>query len=65
LIGTTLVADIIFGVQGIGSMFLSSIRLADPYLLEAILTVTVTMVVALTFLGDIVNGWLDPRIAVD
>ena len=51
LIGTTLVADIVFGVQGIGSMFLSAIRLADPYQLESILTVTVAMVIVLTSLA--------------
>jgi peptide/nickel transport system permease protein len=62
LVGTTLAVDIIFGLQGLGSLFLASITLADPFQLEAIIVVTVLAVVGFSLLGDVIYGWLDPRI---
>jgi peptide/nickel transport system permease protein len=65
IVGTTIVADVVFGLQGLGGLFLASIRVADPNQLEAILAAAVAAVIALSLLGDAVLGRLDPRIAID
>ena len=65
VIGTTLVADIVFGVQGLGGLFLSSVRADDPYQMEAIMAAGIATVVLLTLVGDLAHGWLDPRVSVD
>jgi len=64
LVGTTLAIDIIFRLQGLGSLFLGSITLADPIQLQAIIVVTVFAVVGFSLIGDIAYGWLDPRIRI-
>jgi peptide/nickel transport system permease protein len=64
LVGTTLAIDIIFRLQGLGSLFLGSITLADPIQLQAIIVVTVLAVVGFSLIGDIAYGWLDPRIRI-
>ncbi|MGZ4418618.1 MAG: ABC transporter permease [Gaiellaceae bacterium] len=64
ILGTTLAVDIIFGLRGLGSLFVGSLRVVDPYLLDAILGVTVLAVIGLTLLSDVVYGWLDPRIRI-
>jgi peptide/nickel transport system permease protein len=64
IVGTTLAVDIIFGLRGLGGLFVASLRILDPYLLDAILAVTVLAVIGLTLVSDLVYGWLDPRIRV-
>jgi peptide/nickel transport system permease protein len=65
VIGTTLVADIVFGVQGLGGLFLASVRADDPYQMEAILSSGIFAVIVFTFLGDVVHGRLDPRVSME
>jgi peptide/nickel transport system permease protein len=62
LFAGALVADLIFRQQGLGIFFLSAISFADPNQLPAILTVLAVVVVGFSLVGDVVYGWLDPRI---
>lgn len=62
LIGATFVADIIFGLQGLGSLFLSSIRLGDPLLTQSLLMTTAVVMIVFSLLGDVAVSRLDPRI---
>ncbi len=62
LIGATFVADLLFGLQGLGSLFFDSINLADPLLTESLLVVTAAGMLLFSQLGDIATAWLDPRI---
>lgn len=62
LVGATLVVDVVFGIQGLGTLFVDAISGADPFQLEAVVIVTVLVVVVLTFLADAVYPLLDPRI---
>jgi ABC-type dipeptide/oligopeptide/nickel transport system permease component len=62
LFSGTLVADAIFRLGGIGSLFLGSLYNADPYQLDALLAVTAITVVGFSLLADLLFAWLDPRI---
>ena len=59
---TTLVADVVFRLGGLGSLLIAALDPGDPFLLEALVTVTAIVVIAFSLLADVVYAWLDPRI---
>ncbi|MGZ4316327.1 MAG: ABC transporter permease [Gaiellaceae bacterium] len=62
LIGATFVADLLFGLQGLGSLFFFSISIGDPLLTESLMMATAAGMLLFSLLGDIASVWLDPRI---
>lgn len=61
LFSASLVADVVFRLNGLGSFFLFTLNQGDPLQLEALLTVTAVAVVVSALLGDVVGAALDPR----
>jgi peptide/nickel transport system permease protein len=64
LFSATLVADVVFSVGGLGSLFVSALSNTDPWELNALLGVTALTVIAFSLFADVVYGFLDPRIRV-
>jgi peptide/nickel transport system permease protein len=64
LFSATLVADVVFNIGGLGSLFISSLSNTDPWQLNGLLAVTALAVVVFSLLADVVYGFLDPRIRV-
>jgi peptide/nickel transport system permease protein len=62
LIGATFVADLLFGLHGLGSLFFGSINIGDPLLTQALLMTTAAGMLVFSLLGDLASAWLDPRI---
>jgi peptide/nickel transport system permease protein len=64
LFSATLVADVVFNIGGLGSLFVSALSNTDPWQLNALLAVTALAVVGFSLLADVAYGWLDPRIRI-
>jgi peptide/nickel transport system permease protein len=62
LFSGSLVADVVFRQNGLGSFFLATLNNGDPYQLEAVLTVTAVAVVVFALVGDALGALLDPRV---
>jgi peptide/nickel transport system permease protein len=62
LIGATFVADLLFGLQGLGSLFFYSINIGDPLLTQSLLMTTAAGMLLFSLLGDVASASLDPRI---
>ncbi len=62
MISGALVAEIVFSYPGLGSTILSAVTMADYPLLSAATLVITLMVLAATFLIDIIYGFIDPRV---
>jgi peptide/nickel transport system permease protein len=60
--GASIAVDYIFNLGGLASLILHGLSIADPFLIEAGLVVTAASVVVAGIVGDLVCGWLDPRI---
>ena len=54
----------VFAMQGIGYLAWESILRNDIAVIQAILLIVCLFYVGLTFISDLVNAWLDPRIRV-
>ena len=64
LFSATLVADVVFSIGGLGSLFVNALSNTDPWELNALLGVTALTVIAFSLFADVVYGFLDPRIRV-
>jgi peptide/nickel transport system permease protein len=64
IVGASLAADFVFKLGGLASLFVNSIRDADPFGMTAIIVVIGAVVALFTFLTDLALGWLDPRLRV-
>jgi peptide/nickel transport system permease protein len=64
VVGATLAIDYVFHMNGLAVFFFQSLGNADPFVLTAVLVTIGGVVAAASFLGDLVVGWLDPRIRV-
>jgi ABC-type dipeptide/oligopeptide/nickel transport system permease component len=65
LVTGTFVAELIFGIPGMGKYFITSITNRDyPVIMGTVLLYAIFLVVANLFV-DIVYAWLDPRIRYD
>ena len=66
IVAASLAADYVFGLHGLVSLFLSNGLLnADPYMIEAPIVLSATIVVIASIVGDVVCASLDPRIRLN
>jgi peptide/nickel transport system permease protein len=64
MLGGSIVIETIFQVNGLGYLAWESIQRADLPMMQAIVLVLSVIYVLLTFLADVLNAFLDPRIRV-
>ena len=62
MVGGALVAEIIFSYPGLGSTMYSAVTAADYPLISATTLIITIMVLIVTFLLDIIYGFIDPRV---
>ncbi len=60
----TVVVEYIFGLPGLGSLALESALKRDYAVLQGVVLLIVIMFVVTTFVVDVVNGLVDPRVRV-
>ncbi|WP_038177483.1 MULTISPECIES: ABC transporter permease [Vibrio] len=59
----SIMTEIVFNYQGLGNVLLNAINARDYPLIQAILLILVTAVLAANFIADLLYVWLDPRIS--
>lgn len=64
MLGGSIVVESIFALHGAGYLAWESIGRHDLPVVQAIVLVFSVFYIVLTFLSDVVNAWLDPRIRV-
>jgi peptide/nickel transport system permease protein len=64
MLGGSIVIETIFAINGLGFLAWESIQRADLPMMQAIVLVLSVFYIVLTFLSDVLNAWLDPRIRV-
>lgn len=64
MLGGSIVIETIFAVNGVGFLAWESISRADLPMMQAIVLVLSLFYIVLTFVADLLNAWLDPRIRV-
>lgn len=65
IIGASLAADYVFRLNGLASLFYYVLtKNPDPFVLTAIVVVIGAVVAFAMLLGELVLGWLDPRLTV-
>lgn len=64
LLGGSVIVESIFALNGIGFLAFQSIVRGDFPVVQAIIIFVSFAYIVLTFLADVVNAWLDPRIKV-
>ncbi len=64
MLGGSIVIETIFAINGLGFLAWESIQRADVPMMQAIVLVLSIFYILLTFLADLLNGFLDPRIRV-
>ncbi len=64
MLGGSLVIETIFAINGVGFLGYESIARADLPMVQAIVLLVSMFYVVLTFLADLLNAFLDPRIRV-
>jgi len=62
LLGGSVIVESIFALNGIGFLAFQSIVRADFPVVQAIIIFISICYIVLTFLSDVINAWLDPRI---
>ncbi len=64
MLGGSIVIEAIFSLNGRGSLAWQSIQRSDFEVMQAIVLTIATFYILLTFLADLLNAFLDPRIRV-
>jgi len=64
MLSGAIVIESVFAMQGIGYLAWESILRNDIAVIQAILLIVCIFYVGLTFISDLLNAWLDPRIRV-
>jgi len=64
MLGGSIVVETIFAINGLGYLAWESIQRADLPMMQAIVLVLSIFYILLTFLADLLNAFLDPRIRV-
>ena len=64
MLGGSIIIESVFALHGIGHLAWVSISRSDLPVVQAIVLLLAVIYVVLTFLGDILNAFLDPRIRV-
>lgn len=62
LIGGTVLAEIIFGLPGVGQLLVQSIYASDVVMVQGVVIVLVTAVVLINLFVDLLYLYLDPRV---
>jgi peptide/nickel transport system permease protein len=64
IFGAAMAVDWIFGLNGIGSLFIQLLAgtSVDPNAVQLVLLLTATLVLASSLLAELAVGWLDPRV---
>jgi peptide/nickel transport system permease protein len=62
LLGGSVIVETIFAINGIGYLAWEAISKGDLPVIQAVVLVTAVLYLFLTFAGDLLNSWLDPRI---
>ncbi len=61
VVSYAVIIEIIFNVPGVGLALVDAVRARDYPVVQGMVLLSGLMVVALTFMADVANGWLDPR----
>lgn len=64
MLSGAIVIESVFAMQGIGHLAWESIQRNDIAVIQTILLIVCMFYVGLTFISDLLNAWLDPRIRV-
>ncbi len=64
MLGGSIVIETIFSLNGIGNLAWQSIQRSDFEMMQAIVLTVASFYILLTFLADLLNAFLDPRIRV-
>ncbi len=64
MLGGSIVIETIFAINGLGFLAWETIQRGDPPTMQAIVLVLACFYIVLTFLADMLNAFLDPRIRV-
>lgn len=64
MLGGSIVIETIFAINGLGFLAWESIQRADLPMMQAIVLILAIFYILLTFLADMLNAFLDPRIRV-
>ncbi len=64
MLGGSIVIETIFSINGLGFLAWESIQRADLPMMQGIMLVLSVIYIVLTFLADLLNAFLDPRIRV-
>ncbi|WP_407050783.1 ABC transporter permease [Methyloraptor flagellatus] len=64
MLGGSIVVEAVFSMHGIGHLAWEAIGRKDFPVVQAIVLLLATIYIGLTFLADVLNAWLDPRIRV-
>ncbi len=64
MLGGSIIIETIFAINGIGFLAWESIQRGDLAMMQAIVLVLACFYIMLTFLADMLNAFLDPRIRV-
>jgi peptide/nickel transport system permease protein len=64
MLGGSVVIETIFSLNGLGNLAWESIQRSDFEMMQAIVLVLATLYIVLTFLADVLNAFLDPRLRV-
>ncbi|MEM8902936.1 MAG: ABC transporter permease [Actinomycetota bacterium] len=62
LISGTLIIEVLFGINGVGSLIYGSVIQRDYLILQSLVALTAILVVAVNFAVDLLYGRLDPRV---
>lgn len=61
LIGGSFVVESVFGLPGLGQHFIKAASNRDYWLINGTVTVFAVLILAMNFLVDVLQAWLDPR----
>lgn len=64
MLGGSIVVEAVFSMHGLGHLAWEAIGRKDFPVVQAVVLLLATIYIALTFLADLINAWLDPRIRV-
>lgn len=61
LLGSTVIVEQVFGINGLGQLVLGAVTSKDLPLLLTVITFTTAMVIAVNLVVDLVTVWLNPK----
>ena len=64
MLGGSIVVETVFALNGVGYLAWESINRNDLPTVQAVILVFAIIYIVLTFLSDMLNAWLDPRVRV-